>query len=113
MKYKPKHISKPYLLIRRKRRIWHSIVGIPSSIVLFCTVYALIYPSITITTDCGMVEHIHTKELCYTSVTPTDVSLICTNESIGVHTHNDSCKNKQDEIQCGYADFIVRSPQQI
>ncbi len=103
--------------------------------VVFCTVYALILPAITLEKppDCGIPEHIHTAE-CYTkvvteAVTETEtvseneavpltepetetvrgstVMLICTPESLGIHKHTDDCFDVDGNLLCGYADFLV------
>lgn len=50
----------------RKSR-WKSLVRMLSCIVVFCTVYALILPAVTLEARsfCGSEEHRHSKE-CYT-----------------------------------------------
>ena len=56
-----------------------------SCVVVFCTVYALILPAITLErkTVCGQEEHSHTEE-CYSS----DGQLTCGKTE---HTHTESC----------------------
>ena len=68
-----------------------------SCIVVFCTVYALILPAITLErkTVCGWEEHSHTEE-CYSS----DGQLTCGKTE---HTHTESCyaDDKTSEDQSG------------
>lgn len=64
---------------------WRRIVTILSCIVVFCTIYALIMPAVTMSRDtaCGKEEHTHT-EACYDE----NGALICGREE---HTHTDAC----------------------
>lgn len=68
-----------------------------SCVVVFCTVYALILPAITLErkTVCGQEEHSHTEE-CYSS----DGQLTCGKTE---HTHTESCyaDDKTSEDQSG------------
>ena len=68
-----------------------------SCVVVFCTVYALILPAITLErkTVCGQEEHSHTEE-CYSS----DGQLACGETE---HTHTESCyaDDKTSEDQSG------------
>ena len=68
-----------------------------SCVVVFCTVYALILPAITLErkTVCGQEEHSHTEE-CYSS----DGQLTCGKTE---HTHTESCyaDDKTSEEQSG------------
>lgn len=68
-----------------------------SCVVVFCTVYALILPAITLErkTVCGQEEHSHTEE-CYSS----DGQLVCGKTE---HTHTESCyaDDKTSEDQSG------------
>ena len=63
-----------------------------SCIVVFCTVYVLILPAITLErkTICGQEEHVHTEE-CYS----VDGQLIC---GIEEHLHTETCYAAADNI---------------
>ena len=63
-----------------------------SCIVVFCTVYVLILPAITLErkTTCGQEEHVHTEE-CYS----VDGQLICGREE---HLHTEMCYAVADNI---------------
>lgn len=63
-----------YLLLWKRKKYWHKIVGVLACLVVFCTTYALILPAITIEkmAYCGTEEHQH-DESCYT----TSKKLIC------------------------------------
>lgn len=74
-------------LLKDKTRLkrWRKMILCLSCVVVFCTVYALILPAITLErkTVCGQEEHSHTEE-CYSS----DGQLTCGKTE---HTHTESC----------------------
>ena len=74
-------------LIKDKTRLkrWRKMILCLSCVVVFCTVYALILPALTLErkTICGQEEHMHT-EACYS----TEGQLICGKEE---HTHTETC----------------------
>ena len=74
-------------LLKDKTRLkrWRKMILCLSCVVVFCTVYALILPAITLErkTVCGQEEHSHTEE-CYSS----DEQLTCGKTE---HTHTESC----------------------
>ena len=74
-------------LIKDKTRLkrWRKMILCLSCVVVFCTVYALILPALTLErkTICGQEEHLHT-EACYS----TEGQLICGKEE---HTHTETC----------------------
>jgi len=77
----------------RRHKIWKNIVTTLSSIVVFCTVYALILPAITLEGDtfCGQEEHEH-GEGCYsTPVTTVEERLVCTLTEEESHIHGEEC----------------------
>lgn len=79
-------------LLKDKARLkkWKRITLALSCVVVFCVVYALTLPAITLEgkTICGMEEHTHTEE-CYQ-----DDELVCGKE---VHQHTEDCYEKEDE----------------
>ncbi|MCI6646023.1 MAG: hypothetical protein MSH16_00075, partial [Oscillospiraceae bacterium] len=85
---------------RRKRR-WHQIVTGLACVVVFCTVYALILPAITLENqDCPLPEHTHTPD-CYTQVTSAArQELICPLEETEGHAHTDACYDETGELVC-------------
>lgn len=96
---------------QRRKKLWHRIVSGMACVVVFCTVYALILPAITLEKDpvCGMVEHTHTEE-CYAveTVWPS-TEYRCDEVSLSGHAHNGSCYDEHDELVCGYADVVVHT----
>ena len=86
-------------LLKDKTRLkrWRKMMLCLSCIVVFCTVYALILPAITLErkTVCGQEEHSHTEE-CYSS----DGQLTCGKTE---HTHTELCyaDDKTSEDQSG------------
>lgn len=79
-------------LLNDKARLkkWKRITLAFSCVVVFCVVYALTLPAITLEgkTICGMEEHTHTEE-CYQ-----DDKLICDKEE---HQHTEDCYEKEEE----------------
>lgn len=79
-------------LLKDKARLkkWKRITLALSCVVVFCVVYALTLPAITLEgkTICGMEEHTHTEE-CYQ-----DDELVCDKEE---HQHTEDCYEKEEE----------------
>lgn len=79
-------------LLKDKARLkkWKRITIALSCVVVFCVVYALTLPAITLEgkTICGMEEHTHTEE-CYQ-----DDKLICDKEE---HQHTEDCYEKEEQ----------------
>lgn len=79
-------------LLNDKARLkkWKRITLALSCVVVFCVVYALTLPAITLEgkTICGMEEHTHTEE-CFQ-----DDNLICDKEE---HQHTEDCYEKEEE----------------
>lgn len=79
-------------LLNDKARLkkWKRITLALSCVAVFCVVYALTLPAITLEgkTICGMEEHTHTEE-CYQ-----DDKLICDKEE---HQHTEDCYEKEEE----------------
>lgn len=81
-------------LLKDKARLkkWKRITLALSCVVVFCVVYALTLPVITLEgkTICGMEEHTHTEE-CYQ-----DDKLICDKEE---HQHTEDCYEKEEQVE--------------
>ena len=79
-------------LLKDKARLkkWKRITLALSCVVVFCVVYALTLPAITLEgkTICGMEEHTHTEE-CFK-----DDELVCGKEE---HQHTEDCYEKEEE----------------
>ncbi len=77
---------------KRRRRMWRKIVGVLACVVVFCTIYGLTLPAITMEkTICGVTEHIHTDE-CYISDQE-----YATDE---VHVHTEECRDEDGNLVC-------------
>ena len=98
-----------YIKSRQRKRQWYRVVTCLAAVVVFCTVYALILPAITMEQEgqCEIPEHTHDIS-CYMQVTsiPRRV-LTCSKEMLNIHEHTDACYNEKGEPVCGYADFVV------
>ena len=92
---------------QRKRRWYRAVTGLACAVV-FCTVYALILPAITMEKGaCEITEHTH-SEACYTQVTTVARPVLaCTIESMYSHLCDDRCYDSEGNLACGYANFVV------
>lgn len=99
-----------FITEKHRRRTWMKVVSVLACVVVFCTTYALILPAITMeNTICGLEEHTHTDD-CYVKVAAEEQkSLICSEESLEIHTHTASCYDEEDHLICGLADYVVHT----
>ena len=100
--------AEKYTKAHQRRKRWYQVVTGLACVVVFCTVYALILPAITMEKGaCEIPEHTH-SEACYTQVTSaTRTEPVCTIESLNFHQHDDTCYDSEGNLTCGYADFVV------
>ena len=96
---------------RHRKRLWYRAVSGMACVVVFCTVYALILPAITMekAPSCGLEEHVH-DETCYTveTVWPS-TEYLCGEENLSGHVHDEDCRDGDGNLICGYADFVVHT----
>lgn len=92
MRYDMSTQTEKYAKAHLRKKRWHRLLTALSCIVVFCTVYALIIPAITLskTTACGYEEHKH-DEKCYDE----SGNLIC---KLPEHIHNENCYRTALEI---------------
>lgn len=85
-------------------RRWIKVVTAMASVVVFCVVYALILPAITMTSDavCGMTEHAHAAE-CYDE----EGNLICGLEE---HEHTLECYSDLNADVESYEEWTASVP---
>ena len=100
--------AEKYTKAHQIRKRWYKVMTGLACVVVFCTVYALILPAITMEKGaCEIPEHTH-SEACYTQVTSaTRTEPVCTIESLNLHQHDDTCYDSEGNLTCGYADFVV------
>lgn len=93
MQNKRHKFIKQALQNKSRSQRWRNIILCLSFVVVFCTVFALIHPAITLENAlrCNIEEHTH-NENCYAS----DGSLICTREE---HVHTEDCNVSSDSIE--------------
>ena len=108
MKHGALQSAEKYTKIHQRKKRWYRVVTGLACVVVFCTVYALILPAITMEKGaCEIPEHTH-SEACYTQVTSaTRTEPVCTIESLNLHQHDDTCYDSEGNLTCGYADFVV------
>ena len=100
--------AEKYTKAHQRKKRWYRVVTGLACVVVFCTVYALILPAITMEKGaCEIPEHTH-SEACYTQVTSVNrTEPVCTIESLNLHQHDDTCYDSEGNLTCGYADFVV------
>ena len=109
MKHDALQGAEKYTKAHQRKKRWYRIVSGLACIVVFCTVYALILPAITMEKGvCEIPEHTH-SEACYTTVTSMVAQTVpvCTVESLILHQHTNACYDGEGNLTCGYADFVV------
>ena len=90
---------------RRRKKLWHRIVSGMVCVVVFCTVYALILPAITLEKEpvCDREEHTHTEACYITETVEPTTEYLCAEElagSVTVHTHDESCYDRNGDLVC-------------
>lgn len=99
-----------FIKAQRRKKRWTKAVSAMAAVVVFCTTYALILPAITLQAECGKEDHTH-SDACYTveTVTP-QPTMLCSMEALreaGLHEHDDGCYDDEEQLICGFADFVV------
>ena len=104
-----------YVSEQRKRQNWQRVVSGLCAVVVFCTVYVLILPAITLTAplSCGLEEHQH-DESCYAAGGSVQLlrQQVCSEESVYadvkpeeryapfvLHVHDELCY-QDGELTC-------------
>ena len=95
------HRGDKFIKKRRQRSLWHKVMVVLSSVVVFCTTYALILPAITMEKGCQLPEHTH-GESCYETQLVRVLDCQAT-----VHSHSGGCLDENGEYVCGYGDFLI------
>lgn len=108
MKHGALQSAEKYTKAHQGKKRWYRVVTGLACVVVFCTVYALILPAITMEKGaCEIPEHTH-SEACYTQATSaTRTKPVCTIESLNLHQHDGTCYDSEGNLTCGYADFVV------
>ena len=108
MEHDALQITEKYTKAHQRKKRWYRVVTGMACVVVFCTVYALILPAITLEkAGCGIPEHAHTQE-CYTQVTSVQKTVpVCNEDMLALHRHTSDCYDVDGNQICGYSDFIV------
>lgn len=89
--------AEKYTKAHQRKKRWYQVVTGLACVVVFCTVYALILPAITMeqTAWCGIEEHQH-GDSCY------EIQLVCGYDELsnGGHIHTDDCYNEERVLIC-------------
>lgn len=102
-----KYLHKWQIKKIRHRKWYYTISLTMAAIVVFCTVYALILPAITMEKtqqmlDCSLDVHQHTAE-CYDS----ERNLICGETDFVIHTHDNGCFDEDRDLMCKLPEISV------
>ena len=91
---------------RKGRRLWKNSVMAMAAVVVFCTVYALVLPAITMAGDpiCGQTEHTH-GDGCYRGYVMTAQCPAADSGTVILHQHSSLCYD-------GYGQLICPLPEQ-
>lgn len=105
MERRTRQREKALIQARKKKKIWKKAVSAMAAVVVFCTVYALILPAITLSSQpiCGLEEHVHTEE-CYEEKTVR--KLAC---NVEAHEHTDACLDEEGELNCGFEETVLHT----
>lgn len=105
MERRTRQREKALIRARKKKKIWKKAVSAMAAVVVFCTVYALILPAITLSSQpiCGLEEHVHTEE-CYEEKTVR--KLAC---NVEAHEHTDACLDEEGELNCGFEETVLHT----
>ena len=108
MKHGALQSAEKYTKAHQRKKRWYRVVTGLACVVVFCTVYALILPAITLEkTGCKISEHTH-SETCYTQVTSVQKTVpVCDAEMLNLHRHTPDCYDGDGNLTCSYADFVV------
>lgn len=90
---------------RRRKRLWKRAVSVLSVIVVFCTVYALVLPAITLSDEpiCGQQVHEHTDACYRREVRVFDCPA-------AAHVHED-CADQLGNMACGFGEAVLHRHQ--
>lgn len=93
--------------VKKARKRWIGTVTCLACVVVFCTVYALILPAITLNADealdCGFTVHQHSEE-CYDA----DGRLVCGLADFAVHTHDpELCYDSEGNLVCSLPEICA------
>ena len=108
MKHGALQSAEKYTKAHQRKKRWYRVVTGLACVVVFCTVYALILPAITMEKGaCEIPEHTH-SETCYTQVTSVQKTVpVCDAEMLNLHRHTPDCYDGDGNLTCSYADFVV------
>ncbi len=114
MSYESIHNAEHYVKKRRRKSRLLKTLAVMACVVVFCTTYALILPAITSKTEifCGLEEHVHTKD-CYVQVSVEEPTLVCSAQTLGVHTHGSNCVDSTGKLICGLADYVAHAHNEL
>ncbi len=95
----------PRMKRRKRRQLWKRIVGTLGVLVVFCTVYALVLPAITLSDQpvCGLDAHTHTEDCYLTQLVSHECPLsaaVCEEGVHILHSHSDLCYDYRGDLIC-------------
>lgn len=90
--------------LRRLSAVWKRTVSALALIVVFCTVYALVLPAITLSEDpiCGQQAHEHSEACCRTQIRIPECAA-------ATHVHGPDCEGTLGNPVCGFGERVLHS----
>lgn len=97
---------KRYLVSHKKKKLEKKVLCGLGAAVVFCTVYVLILPAVTMSNEviCGMEAHTHDESCWAMTLVQPQPELICGAEQLSgivLHTHNEFCYDNDGNLICG------------
>ena len=88
---------------KQRKQLWKRVVSAMGVVVVFCTVYALVLPAITLSGDpvCGKTVHAHTDDCYRTSYRVFECP-------VSAHQH-DGCEDEWGNLTCGYGEVVLHT----
>ena len=91
--------------VHQRRRRGRQALTVLAAIVVFCTVYALMMPAVTMSNQviCGLEAHVHSDECWTVELSGPQPELVCDAMSYGgvvIHQHNSFCCDEYGELVC-------------
>lgn len=89
---------------RKRSTVWKRVVSAMAAIVVFCTVYALVLPAITMSEDpiCGQQAHEHTDACYRTEIRVPDCAA-------AAHVHGKGCTGTLENPACGFGEQVLHT----
>ncbi len=91
--------------VHQRKRRGRQVLTVLAAIVVFCTVYALMMPAVTMSNQviCGMEAHVHSEDCWTVELSGPRPELVCDAmdySGVVIHQHNSFCYDEYGELIC-------------